>query len=178
MPDDVWRFAYGLRYARPLVGMSYLKLCVDEPRAPRAVGQRQQQHERLNMWLTLPLPRTSACHPRSSYGHPNRISFLERARSAPNNLRYNSLRSAQHPTGYHRVYVIYSAIMYRGTSFIFPAHRVRPSPPHAGSRLHRLHRPHRSHQPQTPSRMDAFRGSLGGDVDDSRTADGVHASFR
>jgi len=31
----------------------------------------------------------------------------------PNNLRYNSLRSAQHPTGYHRVYVIYSAIMYR-----------------------------------------------------------------
>lgn len=79
------------------------------------------------MWLTLPLPRTSACHPRSSCGHPNRISFLERARSAPNNLRYNSLRSAQHPTGYHRVYVIYSAIMYRGTSFIFPAHRVRPS---------------------------------------------------
>ena len=108
-------------------GMSYLKLCVDEPRAPRAVGQRQQQHEKLNMWLTLPLPRTSACHPRSSCGHPNRISFLERARSAPNNLRYNSLRSAQHPTGYHRVYVIYSAIMYRGTSFIFPAHRVRPS---------------------------------------------------
>lgn len=45
----------------------------------------------------------------------------------PNNLRYNSLRSAQHPTGYHRVYVIYNAIMYRGTSFIFPAHRVRPS---------------------------------------------------
>ena len=79
----VWRFAYGLRYARPLVGMSYLKLCVDEPRAPRAVGQRQQQHEKLNMWLTLPLPRTSACHPRSSCGHPNRISFLERARSAP-----------------------------------------------------------------------------------------------
>ena len=52
----VWRFAYGLRYARPLVGMSYLKLCVDEPRAPRAVGQRQQQQERLNMWLTLPPP--------------------------------------------------------------------------------------------------------------------------
>lgn len=79
------------------------------------------------MWLTLPLPRTSACHPRSSCGHPNRISFLEQARSAPNNLRYTSLRSAQHPTGYHRVYVIYSAIMYRGASFIFPAHRVRPS---------------------------------------------------
>ena len=30
----------------------------------------------------------------------------------PNNLRYNSLRSAQHPTGYHRVYVIYNAIMF------------------------------------------------------------------
>ena len=79
------------------------------------------------MWLTLPLPRTSACHPRSSCGHPNRISFLERACSVPNNLQYNSLRSAQHPTGYHRVYVIYSAIMHRGTSFIFPTHRVRPS---------------------------------------------------
>ena len=57
----VWRFAYGLRYARPLVGMSYLKLCVDEPRAPRAVGQRQQQHEKLNMAQTLPQPWTSAC---------------------------------------------------------------------------------------------------------------------
>ena len=57
----VWRFAYGLRYARPLVGMSYLKLCVDEPRAPRAVGQRQQQQEKLNMAHTIAHVTTSAC---------------------------------------------------------------------------------------------------------------------
>ena len=99
----------------------------------------------------------------------------------PNNLRYNSLRSAQHPTEYHRVYVIYSAIMHRRASFIFPAHRVRPSTGNNGrSPLtpEADRTDHRSHQPQTPSHMDAFRGSLGGDVDDSHTADRVHASFR
>ncbi len=43
--------------------------------------------------------------------------------SHPNNLRY-SLPQRPYPTGYHRVYVIYTAIMYRQTSFIFPAHRT------------------------------------------------------
>lgn len=61
MPDDVWRFVCDLLDSRPPDGMSYLKLCVDEPRAPRVVGQRQQQHEKLNMAHTLPQPRTSAC---------------------------------------------------------------------------------------------------------------------
>lgn len=74
----------------------------------------------------------------------------------PNNLRYNSLRSAQHPTGYHRVYVIYNAIMYRGTSFIFPAHRVRPSTgnngrspltPEADRTDHTNHKRHRTWTP-------------------------------
>ena len=41
--------------------MPCLKLCFDEPRAPRAVGQRQQQHEKLNMAHTIAHVTTSAC---------------------------------------------------------------------------------------------------------------------
>ena len=41
--------------------MPCLKLCFDEPRAPRAVGQRQQQQEKLNMAHTIAHVTTSAC---------------------------------------------------------------------------------------------------------------------